>query len=431
MTSDFYRWEVDPFFSAAEDVQDSADRMESVYRTWLHHQTLAEADPTDMELTSSIEFRRRELLTALGTAKWQLEDFERAVKLTSLTHKTYSSDDAPSRHMQFIMAIQNQIAGIEKALQDSITKEGNRSLQWVDLDDQDRDDLAMFLSGSRASKNSVDHSICRNVTEHQLKGNIAAASNVQDTEDMVELRLDDTPLLHEEPGQSNLQSARQSDTNCACALDVHLNGFTATGLINKDSEFAPELAHRVAETRDDWRTGGSVERATGHKRSASAGTECGAWKIAIADDDIGNNSSNCRSERIRNGLNFWSLFSNLNITPKLKLSKSGMKKWKDGEASTIHSLKDEQLLPASNAVCHVELGLNSWLGGNSKILNGYDLPCEDNSDDKQLHGWAAAVQRRLQRSQYFVQYSRLRPVRITSAVLVMLGLLGLFTFHVT
>ncbi|KAF0922022.1 hypothetical protein E2562_023982 [Oryza meyeriana var. granulata] len=35
MATSFDRWEKDPFFPAAEEVQESADRMESVYRIWV------------------------------------------------------------------------------------------------------------------------------------------------------------------------------------------------------------------------------------------------------------------------------------------------------------------------------------------------------------------------------------------------------------
>ncbi|KAL6995411.1 hypothetical protein U1Q18_005548, partial [Sarracenia purpurea var. burkii] len=64
MASHFDRWEKDPFFSAAEEVQESADRMESTYRTWIY----------SMKESSSMwnsEELRRDLLTALGTTKWQ------------------------------------------------------------------------------------------------------------------------------------------------------------------------------------------------------------------------------------------------------------------------------------------------------------------------------------------------------------------------
>lgn len=426
MASDLCRWEVDPFFAAAEDVQDSADRMESAYRTWLHDQSLGESNPADVELVSLIEIRKRELITALGTAKWQLEDFESAITVTASTNKAYSKEDAPTRHMQFIGAIRNQIASIEKELQDSIKKDGHRNLQWVDLDDRERDDLAMFLSGGGSLKNTVEHGMCGKIPEQQSKGSISTSANLRGTKDVVELRLDDTQHLNPATGQSKLQCIQHSRTNAACALDTHHNGFTDSEASNKDSEFVVDMAHKLLGTRDDCHSGDSLERATGHKRSASAGAEFGAWKIVIADNDIGKRPHNSRCGNFDNGLNFWGFISNLKFMPKLNFSKSGMKRWKDGEgSSTNHCNYEQMVIPSSNGVS------NTWSGGDSTISNGYHLHVDGISDAKQLHGWTGGVQRRSQRSQCLIEYSRLHPARITSAVLVMLGLLGLFTFHVT
>ena len=44
------------------------NRLESVYRTWMH----MKSTPIGADEGSEIEFRRRELSIALGTAKWQV-----------------------------------------------------------------------------------------------------------------------------------------------------------------------------------------------------------------------------------------------------------------------------------------------------------------------------------------------------------------------
>lgn len=62
MASSFDRWEKDPFFSAAEEVQESADRIESTYRTWVH------AMKDDSSIWNYDELDR-DLRTALGTTK--------------------------------------------------------------------------------------------------------------------------------------------------------------------------------------------------------------------------------------------------------------------------------------------------------------------------------------------------------------------------
>ncbi|XP_058069957.1 uncharacterized protein LOC131219014 [Magnolia sinica] len=138
MTTNFDRWEKDPFFSAAEEVQESADRMESAYRRWLHGQR-----NSSMRLAGSDELRR-ELQTTLGTTKWQLEEFERAVRLS---YSNPSADDARSRHRHFVAAIEHHISTIVESLRDSVAAEGGTSLPWVRLDEGERDELAAFLVG--------------------------------------------------------------------------------------------------------------------------------------------------------------------------------------------------------------------------------------------------------------------------------------------
>ncbi|KAJ0984216.1 hypothetical protein J5N97_002572 [Dioscorea zingiberensis] len=134
----FDLWQKDVFFSEAEEVQESADTMESMYRMWLR-------DHTDGYRLDDSNELRRDLQAALGTAKWQLEEFERAV---SLSHESLLSEDMTiSRHKQFIAAIRNKISCVEKALTDSLVEEEKYPFWLVRLDEEERDDLAAFLSG--------------------------------------------------------------------------------------------------------------------------------------------------------------------------------------------------------------------------------------------------------------------------------------------
>ncbi|OMO70707.1 t-SNARE [Corchorus olitorius] len=141
MASSFDRWEKDPFFSVAEEVQESADRMESTYRTWLHAKR-------DASSKWNIEELRRDLRTTLGTTKWQLEEFEKAVKSS---YKGSSSEDARDRHREFIVAIEDHISRVEKSLQESALSEGKTSMPWVRLDEGECNELALFLSGPSVS----------------------------------------------------------------------------------------------------------------------------------------------------------------------------------------------------------------------------------------------------------------------------------------
>lgn len=55
--------------------------------------------------------------------------------------------------------------------------------------------------------------------------------------------------------------------------------------------------------------------------------------------------------------------------------------------------------------------------------------CLENGDDcyqKQLYGWYGGIQRQLQRSQYYVQYSR--PTQIIFWILVLIFIFGEFAF---
>ncbi|KAL9666151.1 hypothetical protein QQ045_000475 [Rhodiola kirilowii] len=154
MTTNFDRWEKDPFFPAAEEVQESSDRMESAYRTWLH----------SVKDSSSIwdsEQLRRDLQTTLGTAKWQLEEFSRAVKAS---YKDNSDEDR-ERHRDFIHAIENQIAVVDKSLVEASVAEGMSPRPWVRLDERERNELALFLSAGPHMSQGQSNNIHQNVNE--------------------------------------------------------------------------------------------------------------------------------------------------------------------------------------------------------------------------------------------------------------------------
>ncbi|XP_062195737.1 uncharacterized protein LOC133898928 [Phragmites australis] len=131
------QWQKDGFFQAAEEVQESADLMESVYRTWMHERNSGTS-------TEEVNDLQRELQTALGTAKWQLEQFERAV---SSSNDKYSLEEGTvARRRQFVVAIEDKISCVEKAIKGSLIDSGRQGLNWVRLDEEERDDLVAFLS---------------------------------------------------------------------------------------------------------------------------------------------------------------------------------------------------------------------------------------------------------------------------------------------
>lgn len=152
MSSSLRQWESDPLFSAAEVVQDSADRMDSIFRLLLHEQSLVRENHSDAKLHKSIEYYRRDLATAVETAKWQLEDFEREVNLSATVDSSHARDNVISRHRQFVSAIRDQILDVENTLRDTSPGDLVKGTERVTLDEQDRNGLALFLSGEGASK---------------------------------------------------------------------------------------------------------------------------------------------------------------------------------------------------------------------------------------------------------------------------------------
>lgn len=88
------------------------------------------------------------------TLSCQLEDFERAVSFSAMTGKSLIREDVISRHKQFIRAIREQIACVEKSLEGTSIGDPMRNMEWVKLNEQDRDGLALFLSGGNATEHS-------------------------------------------------------------------------------------------------------------------------------------------------------------------------------------------------------------------------------------------------------------------------------------
>ncbi|XP_038990740.1 uncharacterized protein LOC120113760 isoform X2 [Hibiscus syriacus] len=152
MEPSLLQWESDTLFSAAEVVQESADRMESIFRLLLHEKVLVQSDHPDPKLLALIGYHKRDLATILETAKWQLEDFELAVNSSAKMDQSPFKEHVISRHKQFIIAIREQINNVEKSLKEM--EMGNPMKNSCgNLNEQDRDGLALFLSGE-------DHNEC-------------------------------------------------------------------------------------------------------------------------------------------------------------------------------------------------------------------------------------------------------------------------------
>ncbi|CAM8897393.1 unnamed protein product [Rhodiola kirilowii] len=233
VANSFDLWQKDTFFSAAEEVQQSADIMESAYRLW-------EKERRKELAREGLDELCRELQTALGTAKWQLEEFDKAVRLS---YKSSRSDNSQTRHKQFVSAIESQISRVEAALKDSLHENGEEPLRWVHLNKEECDDLAMFLTGT---------------------------SNVSS----IEYQQDISPMKSP-PGKNKYG-------NIGFSGMVISNQETPVAKTLKEvkcvTEFEPQEALRarnVMSSQDD--------RVTGSRGSESS-PESGEWRITISDD---------------------------------------------------------------------------------------------------------------------------------------------------
>uniref|UniRef100_A0A8R7P2A8 Syntaxin 6/10/61 N-terminal domain-containing protein n=1 Tax=Triticum urartu TaxID=4572 RepID=A0A8R7P2A8_TRIUA len=174
MAEGFGRWESDPLFPAAECVQDSADRMDGVYRLLLHEKKVIQDDTSDAKLHAPIQYER-DVATALGTTKWQLEQFEREVNAAAFSDKSTSRENAILKFRQFIRAIAEQISEVEESLKTLRTDFSRTPKSPYSSSEQDGDGLASFLSGG----NSHSH-----------------AYYSTDTNEITELKLDSAPMVN-------------------------------------------------------------------------------------------------------------------------------------------------------------------------------------------------------------------------------------------
>ncbi|KAG9147151.1 hypothetical protein Leryth_005374 [Lithospermum erythrorhizon] len=261
MTTHFDRWEKDPFFSAAEEVQESADRMESTYRTWLHAKK-------DTSGPWNIDELRRDLQTTLGTTKWQLEEFEKAV---NSSYKNGLVDDSKDRHHDFIVAMDSQVKKVEKSLNEAAASHGKPPNPWTRLDEGEYDELALFLSGPAAA----------DVSEHQNFGRV--------------LKRDlKSVSLQEVDKQMTAENSKESSYPLEC---------------NR-----PE----------------AMEYSHGHRRAASASADISSWKISVADDSFNPGSSNEQPGPTPRKVPSFSGFLNTleSATTQLKWPRNGYRKLK-------------------------------------------------------------------------------------------------------
>lgn len=415
MTRNFHRWEVDPFFSAAEEVQDSADRLESVFRTWMHVKCAADDN-------SVVEFHRRELSTALGTAKWQLEEFERAVYYVTVDDSDCAGDDSPTRHKQFVDALQSQISSIELALMSSEDGRDLKPHQVVKLGEKEKQDLELFLCGSRPSvcNNIKEAGPCADAASNAGKADVGALCAILDSS---EGKNGIAPYVFTSAGNSDVDSAnlKSDDGPWMHGSNKSLSHFDKVSNGNLLRERIDEISKPVSDPTPDHylsdRTETYGERANGQLRSVSVGSGLNAWKSGSTNDTRIKKRKLISVQIPSTRLNFWSVFAKAR---QPRSWRSGLKRWKDGDANA----SDSEMLALIQGDIEEGNG-NLWLGGKpsnnatNDVAGGDSKHCRAVGDGFQM--W--------QRSHYALPSSR--PVQIMSAILVALGLVGLLSFHVS
>ncbi|RWW57917.1 hypothetical protein BHE74_00035284 [Ensete ventricosum] len=243
-------------------------RMESTYRMWTRNRR------NGFGLEASDEWSR-ELRTALGTAKWQLEEFEKAVRAT---HGNYSSEENNTidRHRQFVAAIRNQILLVEKELNHSLFVEGKQPLRWVQLNDDERDDLAVFLSG----------------VQHKFQ--------------------------------------QPKDKNADLSKAELVRSFMDGVRINKGKGCVEEFTAKEPYKSKVDEVHAKVVQLNGQTEVLSS-PDIGAWKIVIADEDTNKGSTEVRAETLNHGSSQSGILGSVESTSKLKLFKNNPWKAKHEE----------------------------------------------------------------------------------------------------
>ncbi|XP_008781904.1 uncharacterized protein LOC103701560 [Phoenix dactylifera] len=366
----FDQWRKDVLFSAAEAVQESADTLESMYRMWIGDLRHGFNSEVSHEL-------RRELHTALGTAKWQLEEFERAV---NLSHENCSSEESIiTRRRQFIYAIENQICHIEKALNASLIEEGKQPLRWVQLNEEERDDLAVFLSAA--------------------------------------------PEILQETKNKNVDYSRGSSELRTISDSASI--FKDAVTINKDVRYVLEVAAKEpSKSKDEVRIQG--ERLNGQRRPLSS-SDIGAWKIMIADEeDADRKLVDMRPETPNHASNLCGDLRSVESSTKLRWFRNSF--WK---------VKNEEHLQFGQGLSnYLNFRGITWfaqgISGLTERSRDCFTSCKEDSKAfsvRQLSGRVNGLQRHIQGSQYHMQFGR--SLQVTFLLVLSIVLIVPFVLYST
>ncbi|KAH7278170.1 hypothetical protein KP509_38G027900 [Ceratopteris richardii] len=141
---DSWRWEDDPLFFAADQVQDSADALITAFRAWKAERAIHQCDTHGFESIKTLDHRRRQLATAFGVASGQLAEFQREVSYLRMSADPCVDGRVFCRYEEFISAIDYQLA----SMRDDLRVVKDKVLPTAKCNSETEvDDLALFLIG--------------------------------------------------------------------------------------------------------------------------------------------------------------------------------------------------------------------------------------------------------------------------------------------
>jgi hypothetical protein len=344
-------WELDPLFSAAEDVQHSADKMDSAYRAWIHGHGN----------------QIGELITAFETTKWQLEEFERA--FTKECRKDYRSGGALARYRPFIEAIRHHISLVESNLRISGIEQDSRGLHVISMGDGDRDEFANFLLGNKVMGSNDKNGYIYPSEECQTEG-----GNVHS---YYENHQGPLTCEHRVSLNRDVQEGAQTST----ADELHQSPVFGSQLYDFEgktsiSVSSPELKGPVINDRLLL----SANRSFSSKNSKRTDFDCRNESIGNGlldwEDGVASNADKVKEPgRYTNkyqSWNSWFLSIGQHLGGKLLHSKSGVKRYKDGESDSIANSQKETFIGSlrNGSAFDFEKGESSKLSTSGRRWNG-------------------------------------------------------------
>jgi hypothetical protein len=193
---------------------------------------------------------------------------ERAIRLNDAV--ILAGKDTRARHNDFVSAISYRILEVENSLKESNVAEGRGPISWVNLDEDERDDLAAFLAASPLQQRDK-------VVSTPSAGDIEVGSN--------------TKRVKMDP---SAESSKDS------------SGSTDLGLCRVKEDMCP-----------------------GHRRAASASADIRSWSISIPSDYEGvaeQSSDGSQEVPLLNIVKSSALTSAFQSKPRMKC-KSGAVRW--------------------------------------------------------------------------------------------------------